>query len=115
MASRKITSTLSANLQSIIACALDNDEFALLASLDLSSAFDVVDIRLHIKRLKVFGLPFDVIELIEVWLQDRMYYVSLDGQNLVLYDLLLGTVQGSILGTFLYAMFVSPMFHALFC
>ena len=104
------TSTLSANLQSIIARALDNDKFALVASLDLSSAFDVVDIKLLIKRLKIFGLPSDVIELIEVWLNDRMYYVSLDGQNSILYDLLLGTVQGSILGPFLYAIFVSPIF-----
>ena len=82
----------------------------MVASLDLSSAFDVVDIKLLIKRLKIFGLPSDVIELIEVWLNDRMYYVSLDGQNSILYDLLLGTVQGSILGPFLYAIFVSPIF-----
>jgi hypothetical protein len=60
------TSTLSANLQSIIARALDNEEFALLASLELSSGFDVVDVRLLIKRLKIFGLPSDVIELIEL-------------------------------------------------
>jgi hypothetical protein len=81
-----------------------------VTSLDLSSAFDVVDIKLLIKRLNIFGLPTDVIDLIEVWLRDRMYYVSLDGQNSVLFDLLLGTVQGSILGPFLYAIFVSPIF-----
>jgi hypothetical protein len=104
------TPTLSSELQSIIARALDNDEFVLVASLDLSSAFDVVDIKLLIKRLYIFGLPANVIELIEVWLKDRLYYVSLDGHNSVLFDVFLGTVQGSILGPFLYAIFVSPIF-----
>ena len=36
--------------------------------------------------------------------------MSLDSGNSVLHDLLLGTVQGSILGPVLYAMFVSPLF-----
>ncbi len=40
---RSTTSTLSVELQSIIARALDSDEFALVASLDLSAAFDIVN------------------------------------------------------------------------
>jgi hypothetical protein len=39
-----------------------------------------------------------------------MYYVSVDGSNSLLYNLLLGTVQSSNLGPVLYAMFVSPLF-----
>ena len=105
----KSTSTLSLELQSIIARALDEDNFVLVASLDLSSAFDIVDVNLLIKRLKIIGLPSDVIDLIKVWLNNRLYYVSVDGKNSVMYDLLLGTVQGSILGPILYAIFVSPL------
>ena len=56
------------------------------------------------------GMPGDMIDLINVWLNERMYYVSIDGVNSVLFDLLLGTVQGSILGPVLYAIFVSPLF-----
>ena len=106
----KSTSTLSAELLSMISRSLDDDEFVLVSSLDLSSAFDVVNVNLLIKRLTILGLPDDVISLIKVWLQNRCYYVSLDSGNSVLYDLLLGTVQGSILGPVLYAMFVSPLF-----
>jgi hypothetical protein len=40
----------------------------------------------------------------------RSYYVRIDGKNSVLFDLLLGSVQGSILGPVLYAIFVSPLF-----
>jgi hypothetical protein len=60
--------------------------------------------------LKIIGLPDDVIGLIKVRLENRFYYVSIDSANLILYELLLGTVQGSILGSVLYAIFVSPLF-----
>ena len=107
---KRSTSTLSVELQSIIARALDNDDYVLVASLDLSSAFDIVNVALLLKRLKKVGLPNDVIDLIKVWLMNRSYYVSIDGVNSVLFDLLLGTVQGSVLGPVLYAIFVSPLF-----
>jgi hypothetical protein len=79
-------------LQSIIARALDNDEFVLVASLDLSSAFDMVNIPLLLKRMSIIGLPHDVIELVRVWLMNRSYYVSVGGGNSCFFDLLLGTV-----------------------
>ena len=107
---QRSTSTLAMELQSIISRALDDDKYVLMSSLDLSSAFDIVNINLLIKRLKIIGLPADVTTLIRVWLSNRLYYVSLDGSNSVLFDLLLGTVQGSILGPVLYAIFVSPLF-----
>jgi hypothetical protein len=81
-----------------------------VTSLDLSAVFDIVNTNLLIKRLKIVGLPDDVIDLIKVWLKERSYNVSIDGVNSVLFDLLLGTLQGSILGPVLYAIFVSPMF-----
>ena len=36
-----------------------------MASLDLSAAFDVVNTALLLKRLKIIGLPEDVIRLIK--------------------------------------------------
>ena len=42
----KSTSTLSLQLQSLIAQALDEDNYVLMASIDLSVAFDVVNIDL---------------------------------------------------------------------
>ena len=104
------TSTLSIEIQNLIARALDEDKTVLLASLDLSAAFDIVNISLLLKRLRIMGLPNDIIDLIEVWLRKRMFYVSMDGSNSRIYDLLLGTVQGSILGPVLYAMFIAPVF-----
>ena len=75
----KSTSTLSLQLQSLIARELDDDQYALMASLDLSAAFDVVNVKLLIKRLKTMGLPNELIELIRIWLNNRLLYVDIDG------------------------------------
>jgi hypothetical protein len=40
-----------------------------MSSLDLSAAFDVVNIELLIKRLVIAGFPMDVVDLIRVWLK----------------------------------------------
>ena len=39
-----------------------------MASLDLSMAFDMVNTNLLVERLKVMGMPNDVIKLIKEWL-----------------------------------------------
>ena len=61
---RRSTSTAGLELQSEIARALDSNKFTLMASLDLSSAFDIVNVNLLLKRLSIVGLPTDVINLI---------------------------------------------------
>ena len=104
-------STLTAGLciQSLIARALDGDMNVLMASLDLSAAFDVVNIDLLLERLRIIGLPPDVVELIDIWLVGRYFYVSIDGNNSYVRSSQAGTVQGSILGPILFSLFVSPL------
>jgi hypothetical protein len=104
------TATIGLVLQSVLANALDQNNYALMASLDLSAAFDVVNIELLKKRLDIVGIPSDVVSLIEVWLTDRLYYVSINGDNSCLTKSETGTIQGSILGPILYAIFVAPLF-----
>ena len=43
-------------IQSLIVRALDSDCYVALAGIDLSAAFDVVDVELLIKRLTILGL-----------------------------------------------------------
>jgi hypothetical protein len=109
---KKNRGTASAGLllQSLISRALDDDEFVLLASLDLSSAFDVVDVRLLIKRMRIMGLPDDLIILVETWLKKRFFYVEVDNVTSQLLVTWFGIIQGSILGPTLYAIFISPLF-----
>ena len=106
----KSTSTLGIQIQSLIARALDEDNHAIMASIDLSSAFDVVNIKLLLKRLRVVGLPESLVTLIEIWLTDRVFFVEVNGTNSIFYESSTGTIQGSILGPILYAIFVAPLF-----
>ena len=52
---KKNRSTVKAGLtiQSILIRALDHNKYALIASIDLSVAFDVVNIKLLLKRLTI--------------------------------------------------------------
>ena len=81
-----------------------------MASIDLSAAFDVVNIDLLLKRLKILGLPNDLIELITIWLKNRLFYVDINGETSYLKSTDTGTIQGSRLGPILYAIYVSPLF-----
>ena len=81
-----------------------------MASLDLSAAFDLVDLDLLMKRLKIMGLPQDVLDLLEVWLRGRSFYVEANGSASFILGIDIGTIQGSILGPILYALFIKPIY-----
>ena len=104
------TTTAGLTIQTILARALNDDNYAIMASLDLSAAFDVVNVDLLLKRMKIIGLPDDITQLVENWLSERYFYVSINGNNSFVHCSDVGTVQGSILGPILYAIFVSPLF-----
>ena len=84
-----------------------------MASIDLSAAFDLVNTNLLLKRLKIIGLPPDILRLIELWLTKRSFYVNIKEKNSYVIKLIGGTIQGSILGPLLYAIYVSPLFDLL--
>ena len=106
----KSTATAGLVIQSIIARALDENNYVVMASVDLSAAFDLVDVELLIGRLKRIGLPDDIVGLIRLWLSSRSFSVVINGKSSVLVNLPCGVIQGSILGPILYAIFVSPLF-----
>jgi hypothetical protein len=98
-------------LQSIIARALENDKYVLVSSLDLSSAFDLVNVNLLLKGLRTVDISEYVIEINSVQLRHRFYFLSVDTKISFLTEILLGAVQGSIWGPVLYAIYVSPIFY----
>ena len=65
--------------------------------------------NLLLKRLRIVGLPEDIVGLIQTWLTNRTYYVSTKGTNSYIRLSDIGTIQGSILGPFLYAIYVAPI------
>ena len=80
----------------------------LMAKFELQKT-SIKNIELLLKRLRIAGLPDDVVNLIEIWLKDRTYYVTAKGTNSYIRLSDIGTIQGSILGPFLYAIYVAPI------
>ena len=60
---------------------MDKMDYALIASLNLSAPFDIVNVRLVMKRLETPGLPPDVLRLIQIWITNRSYYVNINEQK----------------------------------
>ena len=54
------------------------------------------------------GMPADLIRLICEWLVGRSFYIQVGDDCSSLFDSDCGTIQGSVLGPVLYALFVSP-------
>jgi hypothetical protein len=78
---KRSTVTAGLTLQSIIAREMNMDSYVACSSLDLSAAFDLVNLDLLIKRLIIMGIPDDVIQLLEIWLRQRSFYVKANGKN----------------------------------
>jgi hypothetical protein len=70
------------------------------ASMDLTAAFNVLNVDLLLKRLKIMGIPNDVIQLITAWLKDRLPPVGSTCSEH--YSVDFGSGQGSILGQVLF-------------
>jgi hypothetical protein len=108
---KKNRSTTSAALalQKSIAEAMDEDNYVGVASMDLTAAFDVIDVDLLLTRLELMGLPNDIIRLITAWLKDRIAYVEVGSSCSEYYIVDFGSGQGSILGPVLFNYYVAPL------
>jgi exonuclease III len=104
----KSTVTAAMNLQHDIATALDQDDYYAVASLDLSAAFDVINLELLMKRLEIMGLPDDIRRMLGAWLFGRTGFVEVESYCSEIFDIDNGTVQGSGLGPVLFNMFMRP-------
>jgi hypothetical protein len=72
----KSTVTALKEIQSQIATKIDQSQYVAMGSLDLSAAFDVVNVDLLTQRLTILGLPTDCMSLLELWLRDHAAFVE---------------------------------------
>ena len=68
---KKSTATAGALLQSLIALAVDENFYVVMASLDLSMAFNMINTELLVRRLRIMGMPTDLIMYYQISLQLR--------------------------------------------
>ena len=51
-----------------------------------------------------------MVALIEIWLTNQNLYVEVNGMSSIFYESNSRTIEGSILGQILYAIFIAPLF-----
>ena len=105
---RRSTVTAAMELQNIIAGGLDEDCYVAVASMDLTAAFDVLDVSLLLTRMQNLGIPGDVLKLVGAWLGGRIGYVEVGTSCSEYFDIEFGSGQGSILGPVLFNFYIAP-------
>jgi len=83
---------------------------AVLILLDLSAAFDTIDHSILISKLTTeFGIQGNVLEWITSYLNNRTYKVKIKDVDSVIFRLLYGVPQGSLLGPLLFILYVKEL------
>jgi fibrillarin-like rRNA methylase len=89
---------------------VDSKHAAVLIALDLSAAFDTVNHAVLIKRMEeTFGVKGTVQAWIQSYLSFRTQYVKIGSERSNISPLTVGVPQGSVLGPFLFSVYVSPI------
>jgi hypothetical protein len=81
-----------------------------LTLLDLSAAFDTIDHRLLLDRLrKWFGIRDVALEWVASYLSNRCQLISIQNKLSIPMSLLYGVPQGSVLGPLLFILYTAPL------
>ncbi len=89
---------------------IDDRRSAVLVGLDLSAAFDTIEHEILIERLEsVFGVTGSACEWLKSYLKGREQFVVAGGERSTTTRCMFGVPQGSVLGPFLFSVYVSPI------
>lgn len=88
----------------------DAGECSVLVLLDLSSAFDTVDHRILIERLRQWvGISGSALDWFSSYLSDRTFWVTVHNYVSSAESLFCGVPQGSVLGPLLFILYLLPL------
>ncbi len=90
--------------------ASDSGQYTVLVLLDLTAAFDTVDHKILINRMRdTFGISGTVLHWSLSYLTDRGFCVSINQIKSDVQGLSCGVPQGSVLGHILFLLFLTPL------
>jgi len=88
----------------------DDNQVTVLIGLDLSAAFDTVDHRLLLDRLRLeFGVTEISLHWLQSYLEGRTQFIKMGQHKSHSTEVDVGVPQGSVLGPLLFAVYCSPI------
>ena len=104
------TETAIVKLSTDIVSNLDRGQCVILASLDLSAAFDTVDHGIFLQQLKhTYGISGTFYQWFKSYLHNRQLKVCVNSSFSKSQNLKCGVPQGSVLGARMYTMYARPV------
>ena len=93
-----------------ISHSMSNRKMTLGVFIDLSKAFDTVDHKILLKKLKKYGVTGEELMWFESYLSNRKQFVKIENKESDLLKISCGVPQGSILGPLLFLIYVNDMY-----
>ena len=91
---------------------LDRGELPIAIFIDLSKAFDTLDHRILLAKLKYYGIQETSLKWFTSYLSNRTQYVQIDDTSSQKKNIKTGVPQGSILGPLLFIIYMNDIQHA---